>query len=557
MTQPREAIQAQTSNLDDKSEASGASSSNGSIDGANGPASSGLAEVSQAPASNGSIDRANGSESNGLAEASQAPARNGSIDVAKASVSNAETAAELSRLREEIDAADEAIAALLRVRTSLVRSAARLKSESGEGVVSGIREQHILFHGAQLEQKYGLAPSLMQDLQRRILRQSYIEKGSGEYACAAHQDGSTKPCKVCIVGGAGGMGSYFVRYLSAAAYEVSVVEVADYRMDVSGNEVADIKQSVAAARLGDADWCIVSVPIDKTSAVIKQVAALISPDCILSDLTSVKTEPLETMLEAHQGPVLGLHPMFGPDTVSFVKQVVVAVPGRYHDKCAFILEQMRLFGAHVVSCNASEHDNAMRIIQALRHFTTIAYGNFLRERFGSSAAPQSPNSSATADDHDLADSNNHDVANADSASSASIGEACAVSTDGICAANVQSNEDSQSMKGRGSDSPFVARLMDICSPIYHLELLMVGRLFAQSPELYCDIISASDKNLDLIEQYIDCASRCLERLKDRDRDGFIAEFRSTTSFFGSYADSFLKESSRILALVQDTFAADQ
>lgn len=442
------------------------------------------------------------------------------------SAAHAETAAELSRLREEIDAADEAIAALLRVRTSLVRSAARLKSESGEGVVSGIREQHILFHGAQLEQKYGLAPSLMQDLQRRILRQSYIEKGSGEYACAAHLDGSSAPCKVCIVGGAGGMGSYFVRYLTAAGYEVSVVEPADYRMDEHGNEVSDVKQSLAAARLGSAHWCIVSVPIDKTTAVIKQVATLISPNCILSDLTSVKSEPLQAMLEAHSGPVLALHPMFGPDTVSFVKQVVVAVPGRHQDKCAFIVEQMRLFGAHVVTCSAAEHDNAMRVIQALRHFTTIAYGNFLRERFGdtspstaSSAVSAAPDAAATAE------------------SSAS-------------------DEDSPAASA-GSDSPFIARLMDICSPIYHLELLMVGRLFAQSPELYCDIISASDKNLDLIEQYIDCAGRCLERLKHKDRDGFIEEFRATTSFFGSYADAFLKESSHILALVQDTFAADK
>ena len=449
----------------------------------------------------------------------------------QSAAANAETAAELKRLREEIDAADEAIAALLRVRTSLVRSAARLKSQSGEGVVSGIREEKILFHGAQLEQKYGLAPSLMQDLQRRILRQSYIEKGSDKYASAHEQSEANKStserCKVCVVGGAGGMGSYFVRYLSAAGYEVSVVEPHDYKMDHYGSAVDDIHKSIAASRLASANWCIISVPIDKTNDVIKQVASLISKDCILSDLTSIKGEPLQTMLKYHSGPVVGLHPMFGPDTVSFVKQVVVVVNGREDDKCAFIAKQMRLFGAHVVSCSADEHDNAMRVIQALRHFTTIAYGNFLRERFGANAV---------------------DAGNA-------------VSTNDL-RANSLDNDPSSKIESEGraspnSDSPFVARLMDICSPIYHLELLMVGRLFAQSPELYCDIISASDKNLELIEQYIDCASRCLQILKHKDREGFIDEFKSTTNFFGSYADSFLKESGRILALVQDTFAADK
>ena len=397
--------------------------------------------------------------------------------LSQSAAANAETAAELKRLREEIDAADEAIAALLRVRTSLVRSAARLKSQSGEGVVSGIREEKILFHGAQLEQKYGLAPSLMQDLQRRILRQSYIEKGSDKYASAHEQSEANKSaserCKVCIVGGAGGMGSYFVRYLSAAGYEVSVVEPHDYKMDHYGSAVEDIHKSIAASRLASANWCIISVPIDKTNEVIKQVASLIRKDCILSDLTSIKGEPLQTMLKYHSGPVVGLHPMFGPDTVSFVKQVVVVVNGREDDKCAFIAKQMRLFGAHVVTCSADEHDNAMRVIQALRHFTTIAYGNFLRERFGTDAA---------------------DTGNA-------------VSTNDLSPSSLDNDPSSKlGSEGRSSpnsDSPFVARLIDMCSPIYHLELLMVGRLFAQNPELYCDIISASDKNLELIGQYID------------------------------------------------------
>ncbi|MFO6426374.1 hypothetical protein ACLBOM_11150 [Escherichia coli] len=37
-------------------------------------------------------------------------------------------------------------------------------------------------------------------------------------------------------------------------------------------------------------------------------------DCILVDLASVKNGPLQAMLAAHDGPVLGLHPMFGPDS---------------------------------------------------------------------------------------------------------------------------------------------------------------------------------------------------------------------------------------------------
>lgn len=55
---------------------------------------------------------------------------------------------------------------------------------------------------------------------------------------------------------------------------------------------------------------IVSVPIHVTEQVIAQLPPLPS-DCILVDLASVKSGALQAMLAAHDGPVLGLHPMFG------------------------------------------------------------------------------------------------------------------------------------------------------------------------------------------------------------------------------------------------------
>lgn len=63
--------------------------------------------------------------------------------------------------------------------------------------------------------------------------------------------------------------------------------------------------------VADAGMVIVSVPIHVTEQVIAQLPPLPS-DCILVDLASVKSGPLQAMLAAHDGPVLGLHPMFGP-----------------------------------------------------------------------------------------------------------------------------------------------------------------------------------------------------------------------------------------------------
>ncbi|MCM2995862.1 prephenate dehydrogenase/arogenate dehydrogenase family protein, partial [Stenotrophomonas maltophilia] len=45
------------------------------------------------------------------------------------------------------------------------------------------------------------------------------------------------------------------------------------------------------------------------------------------------------------------------------------------------------------------------------------------------------------------------------------------------------------------------QLLALSSPIYRLELAMVGRLFAQDPQLYADIIMSSENNLALIKRY--------------------------------------------------------
>ena len=89
--------------------------------------------------------------------------------------------------------------------------------------------------------------------------------------------------------------------------------------------------------------------------------------------------PLQAMLAAHTGPVLGLHPMFGPDSGSPAKQVVVYCDGRQPEAYQWFLEQIQVWGARLHRISAVEHDQNMAFIQALRHFATFAYGLHLAE----------------------------------------------------------------------------------------------------------------------------------------------------------------------------------
>lgn len=455
----------------------------------------------------------------------------------------------LKEIRKQIDAYDEAIAQALEPRLNLINEALKVKALLGEGVVSALREQDVLDHGLELEQKFNLPASLMQDIQRRILRCSYEGSGTSlftqaskakELSGASETIGQVQESpKVVIVGGAGGMGSFMRRFLERANYAVSIVEPDDYKYDAANFQVSDIKLSRAAERLRQAQWCIVSVPIAVTLETIEKIAPLLPAKCVLSDLTSVKEAPVKCMLKAHKGPVLGLHPMFGPDTHSMVKQVVVAVPARDKKNCAFILDQLKLFGAQVVICDAAEHDVAMRVIQALRHFTTVAYGNFLRALCTQMTAPNgSPKVKAAGGSEEGANTVAEVLSQPEGQNKKKATKATKVS---------------KSAKAEESQAAFLEKLLQLSSPIYHLELMMVGRLFAQDPHLYCDIISASSENLELIQSYVHSAQDCLDLLLNQNKDEFVQQFAQTKQFFGKSASDFLQESSDILALVQDTY----
>lgn len=91
------------------------------------------------------------------------------------------------------------------------------------------------------------------------------------------------------------------------------------------------------------------------------------------------------------------------------------------------------------------------------------------------------------------------------------------------------------------------QVLAMSSPIYRLELAMVGRLFAQAPELYTEIIFANADNNPMVERYISGFEKLLDLIKTGDKEGFIQAFLKTREWFGEYADKFLVESSQMLA----------
>ncbi|MFC4698881.1 bifunctional chorismate mutase/prephenate dehydrogenase [Glaciecola siphonariae] len=366
----------------------------------------------------------------------------------------------LSRLRAQIDEVDSELVKLLQKRSSITTRIGQYKSEQGQPIYVPERERALIDARRSEASALGVSPDLIEDILRRLMRDSYHSQHA-KYACI-----NPDIKKVVVVGGEGALGKVFVALFKQSAYQVEVLEKTNWHE--------------REATLVDADMVLMAVPINSTCDIIAQLPKL-KDSCVLADVTSIKEAPLRAMLAAHSGPVVGLHPMFGPDAPGMIKQVVVVCEGRLPEQYEWLLAQMRLWGGALYESSAAEHDQAMAYIQVMRHFSTFVYGQHLQQ-----------------------------------------------------------------------ENPKLSELIAFSSPIYRLELAMVGRLFAQAPELYADIIFSNQDSVALLKRFSARFESAIELLQAGDKTRFIEQFRDASRWFGDYAQMCLVDSKKMLLKADDS-----
>ncbi|HEY5911837.1 MAG TPA: bifunctional chorismate mutase/prephenate dehydrogenase [Verrucomicrobiae bacterium] len=360
--------------------------------------------------------------------------------------------ATLDDLRGQIDTLDQQVVKLLSERRHVVERIAELKQKHELPTFHPAREEDLISTRRAQAVEAGLDPDYIEDLFRTVLRHSRV----GQLVTLGRR-GVRPGGRVLLVGGRGSMGRFFARWFVQSDYEVRILDHDDW---------VKVEQLTR-----DVDLCVLAVPIDVTPAVANRIAPHLPRGCILADITSLKTEPVRAMLNAYSGPVLGLHPLFGPTTATMDKQIIVVTPGRQLEACEWVLEQLRVWGNVLVETPAEEHDRIMGIVQALRHFATFAFGQFLFSR----RVP-------------------------------------------------------------------IFRTLELSSPIYRLELAMVGRLFAQDPELYAEIIFASPDRQALLKDFVTSLQQTLPLIERGDKAEFTARFRKVAEWFGPFSEQALRES---------------
>ena len=198
---------------------------------------------------------------------------------------------QLEQLRQAIDDTDSQLIELIKQRSELTKQVGDVKRHLQAPLYVPEREQQMISARRQQAEQMELSPDLIEDVLRRIIRESYRTQTAQATPTSCDLE---RP--VVIVGGRGRLGSLFCRLFKQTGYTVKVIDKGDALSDITEHHPQLV---------------VIAVPVNITAQVISELPKL-PDDCVLADLTSIKHQPLQHMLAQHEGPVVGLHPMFGP-----------------------------------------------------------------------------------------------------------------------------------------------------------------------------------------------------------------------------------------------------
>jgi chorismate mutase/prephenate dehydrogenase len=262
----------------------------------------------------------------------------------------------LSLLRAMIDTTDRDLLHAIAKRMGLVREIAEVKRAAGLRIRDVQREREVLEDRIRVATELGLPVGEMESLFRLLLRASRDYQALLRVEVLPDEQART----VTIIGGHGRMGRLFAAMFADLGHRVLTVDVD-----------TELRASDAAAI---SDVVVVSVPIERTEEVIRQVGPAMRSDALLTDLTSVKEGPVAAMMASTQAHVVGMHPMFGPSVHTFQGQRVVLCRARAGAWGDWLAHTLTSHGMVITEATPEQHDRVMAIVQVLTHYQTQVMG---------------------------------------------------------------------------------------------------------------------------------------------------------------------------------------
>ena len=273
---------------------------------------------------------------------------------------------DLARLRAEVAGIDREIVELVARRVELSAEMGRVKRASGAPIRDFSQEKVVVDRARRLAAAAGLSEPLAERVMLELIRSSLTVQEQDRVQATGSGSGRS----VLVIGGAGRMGRWFVRFLRSQGFAVTVADP-----ETGPQGVRDWRETD-----GSFDINVVAAPLTATREILSQMAES-PPQGLIFDVGSLKT-PLRsrlTRLVEAGASVTSIHPMFGPDTELLSGRHIVLVDLGVPEATR---EARDLFSATMVTLvemDLDSHDRLVAYILGLSHALNIAFFTALAE----------------------------------------------------------------------------------------------------------------------------------------------------------------------------------
>jgi chorismate mutase/prephenate dehydrogenase len=300
-----------------------------------------------------------------------------------------EARARLDALRTELGQIDKDILALVAKRQAVAQRIGQVKRGLGIPTRDYRQERDVVERARAAAARQGLPPSLGEEIVLALIRGSLTVQEKDTVAASAEGSGR----RALVIGGAGHMGRWFVRYLAAQGFSVEIADPGD-----GPGGVVNHRDWTKVAL--DHELVIVAAPMPASGEILEKMAAT-PPRGVVFDVGSLKS-PLRkglTALRAAGAKVTSVHPMFGPDTELLSGRHVIFVDVGVPEANAAARALFEPTMATLVEMDLESHDRLIAYVLGLSHALNIAFFTALAE--SGEAAPKLATLSSTTFDAQL------------------------------------------------------------------------------------------------------------------------------------------------------------
>ena len=277
--------------------------------------------------------------------------------------------ARLDTLRGELGQIDREILALVAKRQAVAQRIGAAKRELGMPTRDFRQEKDVVQRARAAAVEQGLPGSLGEELVLALIRGSLTVQEKDTVAASGEGSGR----RALVIGGAGHMGQWFVRYLRAQGFAVEIADPSEGPAGVTNH------RDWTTVTL-DHELVIVAAPMPATNEILRAMAKA-PPRGVVFDVGSLKSPLREGLhaLVAAGAQVTSVHPMFGPDTELLSGRHVIFVDVGVPEATRRARELFASTMAIEVEMDLDSHDRLVAYILGLSHAVNIAFFTALAE----------------------------------------------------------------------------------------------------------------------------------------------------------------------------------